>query len=1681
MLNAGNRVLRELGAVLVWALLLIAHPVAAQTITNTARATWSDDGAMGSSSSNTVTIAVSDPNLIIETFRPVSGGSTRIDYTPSICGNEPINLPPSLLEGASAGIDQTNNYRAGENIVFRFANASANLGANSVDALRAIVTTTSGDREELTIFETGENTGIFVGAIPTHRSSPSFAVGDCRLGAANGDQVTIAIFRDGNETPLARTVVDLLADPFSLVFDSEDGTPVSGATVTIIDALTGQPATVFAPDGFTPWPSTVVSGQSVTDAEGNVYEFGVGEFWFPLTPSGEYRLLVEPPAPYTAPSVRGPEQLASLRRPDGLSFNLSQASYGEPFTIASLLPVQLDIPLDAPNVAVTLAKSVSREQAVPGDVVFYTVTVRNQDLTRSKRNVTVVDTPSPWLRLRPDTIRIDGVEDDDNVTVAPDGRALTVVIDEISAGAFTKISYAMSVRADAPAGNAENLVQATDTGGERVATAANLRIERDTIAQRMTIIGRITEGPCTLDRGRVGIPGVRVMLEDGSFAVTDVDGRYHFEGVRPGTHVVQAQRQTLGEGGEFVDCIRSTRNAGSASSRFITGQGGSLAVADFFADLPEGWSPVVDMPGTEILDDAAAAGADIDWFSFGDGPAEFLFPGIDYNPRAPAVRVVVRHEIDQRVELFADGETIGPLAFDGAKPAADSTFAVSIWRGIPLKGDTTLLTAIVRDEAGNVVTELSRSVEYAAGPFRAEIVSEQSTLIADGANRPVLAVRLTDRRGLPVRAGVSGVVSVNAPYESATVLERLQLEQIGSPLGGAPTWTVRGDEGIALVELAPTLVSGPLRLRFEFADRDMTRTQEIDSWIVPGDQEWTVVGLAEGSLGARSVADAMETSGDFDSDLGDDARIAFYARGKVLGSVLLTVAYDSAGDKDERDLLGFIDPDAYYTVFADRSSRRFDAASQDRLYVRIETGTFYAIYGDILTGFDQTQLARYERAVTGFRAEGRMGDVHAQAFAAETKTRFRRDEIQGAGISGPYRLSTRSIVPNSERVTIEVRDRFRSELVLERRELVRFVDYDIDLLSGTVTFAQPVLSRDAGLNPQFIVFEYEADQLGSTGRWNGGVRGDVTVANGSLRFGASAISDGDDTERTRILGADARLQLGASTEIRAEVGASQRDGETSTAWLLEAEHHTGDLDIIAYTRSIDAQYGTGQQSIAERGRSKLGIDARYRLQEDLTIDGSVWRDDSLTDARRRDAVRLQTQYRTEAGDYRLGISHFSDRLVDLTEATATVLEGGVTQRLFDNKLELGLSTSVPLADAESVDLPARHRLDARYAVTKDIRAVGTFEIAEGEDISARTVRAGLETTPWSGARLTGSLGQQDISEYGARSFAAFGVSQSVPVSPSLTLSATLDSSTTLSGNDLAAVINVDHPVASGGHLGQNGELFEDFTAVTAGAAWRKDLWSATGRAEFRDGAFADRYGITAAAIRQFGNGKVFGGGFTWTRAEGANGSSTEIIDSAISVAHRPDVSELAFLGKLEYRSDEVTGAIAGETGPTGRTALLVDGDAASRRLIASLSTNWSPLDLATLEADDGTKSEQQVQRHEVGIFVATRYNFDRFEGIDLDGFSGVLGVDARYGVGKQLEIGVAATVRHGFTDGTTDFAIGPFVGFVPTNDILLTVGYNISGFRDRDFAEARETDRGIFASIRAKFDANSFSFLGLGQ
>ena len=1679
-------------ATLAATIAVAVSPVNAQTISNTATIEWQVGTTTLIKASNKIDLAVERPaaTLSLSTYHFSGGpGATLLPVANTLCRGATGDVPVAL-EGAfantplsPAAVEQTSRVRAGDPLIVGITSAADNVRPEAIDTMTVTLTTESGDSETLTLQETGANTSLFVGIVRTAAVPPTPVSGDCQLSLRPGDTLNLASIRAKDGSAIANSSIEILIDPFGIVFDSGDGTPVPGVRVTLIDDATGLPAIVFGDDAVSRFPSTVLTGSTVTDASGASYSFPPGDYRFPFVRPGRYRVLVEPPSPYTAPSLSTPAELAGLLRPDGLPYTLIAGSYGQPFLVLDPAPVRVDIPIDKPGAPLQLRKTASAAVAVPGDAIQYRIMITNGDAARATGAITISDRLPDTMRLKPNSVRYNS-----KLTpylVSNDGRDLTITVSPLAARASGTLTYLLEVRPDAKAGQTMNRAQARDSRGTVSAVAdAMVRIARDTLTDRLTIIGRITDGGCAIDPDKAnGIGGVRVMLEDGSYAVTDPDGRYHFEGVLPGTHVVQMDPSTLGQSLVPANCALNARSGGNPISRFVEGQGGALIRVDFRAQsgvnsaLAAKAVPVRAKPAGE----AAAAGAERNWFD-GEAPGvAWLFPTAEHNPRTRAVRVAIKHLPGQTVSLFSDGKAVSPLSLDGTRKNGDGSVAVTLWRSLDLGERDTRFMAEVRDANGVIVERLERTVHYASNAMTATLVREKSVLVADGVTRPVIAVRMTDRDGKPVHHGLVGDFAVPAPYYPAAEADAQAARQLAGLERARPVWRVEGEDGIAYIELEPTTASGGLTLTLPFRDGQVTRSQRIETWLEPGNRPWTVVGFAAGTAGFNTLKGRLEGLGANGDHWLTDARVALYAKGRVKGKWLLTLAYDSDKNADESRFGGIIDPQSYYTIYADRSERRYDAASVRKLYVRLERPQFYALFGDFETGMVEPQLTRYVRSFNGVKAQYRSEHVAATAFAADTPYRHRREEIQGNGLTGPYQLGARDILPNSERITIEVRDRLRSNRIVETKTLTRHIDYDIDYVAGTLRFRDPVLSRSSLLDPQVIVADYEVNGIAQRVT-NAGGRATWTNTAKTLTVGGSVIHDETDTTKTNVGGVDVKFQPDAANEMRAEFavsdksargGATLAGGGTAAAYLVEVEHHGKTVDLLAYARQQQAGFGVGQTNASETSTQKFGFDGRVRIGNDLSLIGSAWQERYLGSLAKRQAGQARVEYRTKGIDLRAGLTIANDRLADGREAQSTIAQLGATKRLMNNRLELDAQTEFALSGKNaSIDVPARHKATARFAVTRDIAIIGAYEIAKGETIDSRTARVGFDIKPWAGARIVSSINQQSIAEYGPRSFAAYGLSQSLPLGKSWSVDFTVDGNKTLNGIDASRVLNPAQPVASGGFIGTDGALTEDFTAVTAGATYRGDRWSLASRAEFRAADRSDRYGLTISALRQLGEGRALGGQFSWFRANGNAAPTTQATSLALSWANRPDDSRWSWLEKLELRSDSVSGAVAGLPGPIGGAPLLVTGNASTKRVINSLSVNWSPV----------TKSEgRYLGRSEVSLFWGSRYVADRIDQDDVSGWSNVVGADIRFDLSQTVDVGLAGTVRESNGGKAISYSGGPSISLSPFENSYITLGYNVVGFHDRDYSDARYTRSGPYVTLRLKFDQNSLGGLGLGR
>lgn len=1658
-----------------------------EIISNTAMAEWTVGGQTLSRPSNTIEFAIETAPVtppVLSLFHFSKGpGASPANLPPTICagtnGPTPIAFGGvySGLETNPASILPATAIRAGEPLVLQVDFVSKNVNSGAVDSFEVVIITPNGDRERITLTESADNSGRFTGFVGTKAAPPPLVIGDCALSVQPGETVSVEIDDVASGSVVGTQPVEILVDPFGLSFDSGDGMPVDGTTVTIVDAVTGQPATVFGDDGVSAFPSTLVTGSTVTDSSGRIYTFTTGFYRFPFLRQGTYRLIVTPPAPYTSPSIATPAELAALTRPDGGPFIIAPGSYGGLITLFDPAPVRIDIPLDRPGGALTLSKVTSTATAMPGDVVQYRVSVTNPDRTRNSGPITVTDRLPTSMRLRQNSVRYQGVSL--VPTVAPDGSSFTAALPPLAGGASGLLTYLAEVRQDARPGDALNLASAADNRGAASGTVdAMVRIVRDGISERFTLVGRVTEGGCTLDpRKAKGIQGVRVMLQDGTYTVTDEDGRYHFEGLIPGLHVVQVDPTSFPLDMAPVDCAQNTRSAGNEISRFVEGRGGSLKRADFRAKTvpPRKASNGNAKPLPLALSDEVAAGAERDWTAGLTPGTEFLYPAMDYNPRVKAIRIAIKHRPDHKIQLSLNGKPVSALNLDGLKKNADGSVLVTVWRGVVIEEGNNQITAKVLDANETVVETLSRTVYFALPPIQAQFVKEHSVLVADGITRPRIAFRLTDRAGKPIQQSATGEFSVNAPYRAALDADAEQASQLSGLERASAVWRVHDDNGLAYVELEPTTASGSVALTFNFQTGQTRREQRIETWLDPGDRPWTVVGFAAGTIGFNKLSEGLDTLVDDDDQLNVDGRIALYAKGRVTGKWLMTMAYDSDKKEDETRFAGVIDPRRYYTIYADRTDQRYDAASVRRLYLKLERPQFYALFGDYQTGIDEPELARYQRTFNGIKAEYRNDSIQATAFGSDTPYRYRREEIQGNGLSGPYALAARDIIANSERITIETRDRLRGDRITDSKSLFRHIDYDIDYLAGTLRFREPILSRSSGLDPQFIIAEYEVDGIGQRVA-NAGGRVRWTSKDGKLQVAATGIHDESDIAKTDLLGADIVYRPGTGTEIRAEFAGStgqakRNSGAPSaggaTAWLVEAEHHDEKFDVLAYVREQQAGFGVGQQNRGNIGTRKFGVDGRVRITDKLSASLIAYQEEFFgQDARRRAAIS-ELEYTDGNTTLRAGLTHANDRLADGTTNTSTLAKLGASQRFFDNKLELSAQTEFAINDQdESIDFPARHNIAARFQVKKDIALIAGYEIAKGENIDARTARIGFDVAPWSGGRVLSSINRQDITEFGPRTFAAYGLAQSFKLSEKWSVDFTLDGNETIGGFDRADVVNLDQPVASGGFLGSDGSLTEDFMAVTAGATYHGDRWSWTGRAEYRDGEKTDRYGLTTAILRQIGEGRAVGGLLSWFRAKEQGGAATTTAQAEISWAHRPANSQWSFLNKTEFRYDAVRNAVAGLPGPIGGAVLEIDGDAKSRRVINSLSINYTPI-----EEDDGLF----LERGEYAFFWGTRYATDRFGRDDVKGWSNVIGGDFKFDLSDVADIGAAGTVRIGTNGKNIAYSGGPVLTVTPFKNANISLGYNIVGFEDRDFEEARYTRSGPFVTFKLKFDQTSLA------
>ncbi len=1010
-----------------------------------------------------------------------------------------------------------------------------------------------------------------------------------------------------------------------------------------------------------------------------------------------------------------------------------------------------------------------------------------------------------------------------------------------------------------------------------------------------------------------------------------------------------------------------------------------------------------------------------------------LLPESGYAPAIASSKVSIQHEPGQTVDLTLNNSPVSRLNFDSVVTNAAGTIAVSRWVGVDLVDGKNELRAVIRNADGSKAKGLRRTIYYTGTPIRAELDEKRSTLVADGKTNPVIALRLFDRSGKPSRTGMVGSFRVNAPYRSAWDEEHDRKNALVEVGDRNATYRVDAD-GVAYIELAPTTQTGEVTVVLPFENY---REQEIRAWLSPAQRDWILVGFAEGTAAYNTLSDnvvAASAAGHEDGYF-DEGRVAFFAKGSIKGEYLLTLAFDSDRNRDRnRDRFEtIVDPNAYYSLYADTSEQRFEAASQRKIFVKLERNQFYALFGDFDTGLSVTELARYQRRFNGLKSEYRGRNVGYTVFAAETDQSFNRDELRGDGTSGLYQLSNTPIIANSELVRIEVRDRFDSGVVLSTRNLTRFLDYNLDTLNGTLYFKKPVPSRDLDFNPVFIVVEYES-LAASTEDVVAGGRGSVRFADDAVEFGMTHIDDATQGAEADLTGFDFRWQINEQTLLRAEVADSNAIvagvARSGSAHGVELEHNGENVDVRAFISEVDEGFGLGYQSSAEQGVRRVGVDGRAKVGERFTFEGEAgWQQNLQTDAIRNVARGL---VRYERNDFtaRIGVAHAEDKFDDGEKRRTDVAEVGVSQKVLDGKLKFRISGSTELGeDAGNLDYPTQAIVGADYRVADGIDLVAEYEEAKGRDLETSMTRLGVRATPWSRAQMNSFL-TNETSEFGPRLFANVGLIQGFQLNENWILDVGVDHAETLVGPD-ARAFDTDRELSSG-------TLSEDFTSAYAGAMYTSELWSANARLETRNSDSEDRISMLTGWYRQPERGHGLSAGLTVFQAENLLGNELAQANMRFGWAYRLADRKWSFLDRVDLVYDR---------------ALSAADEQKSWRLINNFNANRRI----------GAATQLSLQ-------YAFKYVRSEFDGDGYTGYTDLVGVDFRHGFHERWDAGVNASIYHSWNSEVLDYGLGLDLGYSFGSNMWLTLGYNFAGFDDKDFDQARYTAAGPFLRFSIKAD-----------
>lgn len=1352
---------------------------------------------------------------------------------------------------------------------------------------------------------------------------------------------------------------------------------------------------------------------------------------------------------------------------------LSTIGYAENQEVVRAEETSVDIDvknkLESEIVIIRNEKISSRKQVKFGETFKYTIKIYD-DSNENVSYYVLEDLIPSGIEYIDGTIKTSGNYKISKVKDSKSGkdRILLEVLNPSSANKEIEVNYLVKVGMAAKIGDNYSEVRTRGYNKEGMeivrANIASVVVEiiADTFAQKGMIFGIVyldKDNSGTFNSGDLGVPGIKIYLENGDYAITDEDGKYSIYGENAITHVAKMDISTAPKGaktaslgnlynknGTSVFVPLKTEEAHKANFRFIKANDSFIEQVKQrvvkYKGLPNeivGYlenkelksindnQKNINIKGNGVIGEKRMENTTIQFNSIEKYISTPVSNNIflefddlkdgDIIDRQQNIRVITSLTVNSR--LLINGKEV--LSTNLGKEEITTDKKIHDYFALNFEKGTNEIVLEISDMFGNIRERKKRKViapdEY--NHYKVEILERGN--LENG--QPIkIKVALYDKNDIQVknRTEVELKSTTGKIVGDDTNLKKDGM-QFFTEVDGTKTFTYFPNDGAKKLEFEGIIKDKKTQVQVPF---NVEKREIFVNGIIEGRINFGKLGKEQINFGNYIFENSLEEINEKNNYTFSN-RGAFFAKGDITDKYYMTISYDNNDEKEK--FFAYRDPEDYFPIYGDNSIKGYEAESISRLYAKLEAENHFILYGDYETKEWQNselELSSYNRVLNGGLFRYNDSKAQGMAFASKTATSNEQDEMPGEGISGPYNLSNRNIIAGTEIIDIVTYSRNNPTIVINTEALVSGVDYTIDYTTGRIFFSKPIPMTDHNFNPIFIRVSYEVEaESGAKKRWIYG--GQVTFKSWEiLSFGGTFIKDEDEFDGFELRGVHTSIEVGKNKVLVEQAETKSAESEIGRAYVIkhmykndkiESESKYSDADINFKNKS--SIIGSGITSFEHLSTYELGDTSKLKL-EATYIDDKEYKEKEK-DIRLSKIFNLTSEFTAETGvryyyekNEEKASENSNDEFISLG---ASLTWHPIKYSNFMSFIEY--EQDIEKLSQKRVGVGAKYKISERmnlYAHQEFFKNMGRDYAVQPNDEDNKTV-VGIETS-------YGGIGKH-FTEYRLKH-------DNGNTLPELANGLKRDFLPTKNLSIYTTFERVDYL----GNSRRKNKTNEKSTKHSFTLGYKYNINSRS----YTNGAFEMSLDESDTYLTKLGYGSKI------------NESLSFVVRNRLFKESDKSSEQRYILGLAyrDYKNDKYNAFLKYE--------YLVDDGI----------------------AEDGYKRDvnliklaQNYQYSKNGIFtfsISGKYMKDKYEGVSENHLAYLIVTGVTHNVTEKIDLGLNLGVLTDHTFNEAKYSLGGEIGYQLPKDIWLSLGYNVMGFSDRELDVNGDYRGGVYLRFRMK-------------